>query len=139
MSSTTFQFYITPGHTTGTVSTIFNTNDKSTAHKGAQWGGIGFCFAGAKGEQKIDWFETYAVCAERFRGLIRENGANVLIADHCVLDNTYAKSEAIENANATSPNPWASGVEWTANYTQVAESCARAGIAAYASMFIWSV
>jgi metallo-beta-lactamase class B len=130
LGNTTFNFYVTPGHTPGTVSTIFNAHEGSTEHMVAQWGGTGFGFNGATGQDQIDWFLTYADSAARFKGLIQEMEADVLIANHPILDNSIEKLAAL-GSEAT--NPWVVGVETVANYTDVAGSCALAGAAAFAA------
>jgi metallo-beta-lactamase class B len=128
LGKTTFHFYITPGHTPGTVSTIFNTRDGGKEHRVAQWGGTGFGFGGATGQDQTDWFLTYADSAQRFQNEIYKLGADVLIANHPILDNTVDKLAAIGSQNN---NPWILGVDVVANYTQVAKSCALAGVAAF--------
>lgn len=128
LGNTTFQFYITPGHTPGTVSTLFNAHDGSKEHWVAQWGGTGFGFNGATGQDQIDWFLTYADSAKRFKGLIQERGADVLIANHPILDNSIEKNTAL---GSTTVNPWVVGNDVVANYTEVARSCALAGAAAF--------
>ncbi|NTF16414.1 MBL fold metallo-hydrolase [Agrobacterium tumefaciens] len=80
LGSSSFSLYVTPGHTPGTVSTIFTAKDGSKERKVAQWGGTSFGFSGAKGQEKLDWFKTYVRSAERFKTAIRESGADVLIA-----------------------------------------------------------
>ncbi|WP_248305345.1 MBL fold metallo-hydrolase [Devosia sp. 1566] len=128
LGNTTFRFYITPGHTPGTVSTIFNVQGDDGEHVVAQWGGTGFGFGGAEGDEKIEWFRTYAASAERFESLVRDQGADVMIANHPGLDNTYEKHALSETSSS---NPWVIGVEKVANYIQTAQSCALAGVAAY--------
>lgn len=128
LGETEFRFYITPGHTPGTVSTIFNTREGGKEHVVAQWGGTGFGFNGATGQDQIDWFLTYAESARRFKGLIEEHGADVLIANHPILDNSVEKLEAL---GSRAGNPWVVGVEAVANYTVVAGACALAGAAAF--------
>lgn len=128
LGNTTFNFFITPGHTPGTVSTIFNVHQGGKEYAVAQWGGTGFGFGGATGCAKVAWFEIYAASAQRFQKLIRKHEASVLIANHPGLDNTYDKFKKME---VQDENPWIIGVDGVANYTQTAESCARAGVAAY--------
>lgn len=128
LCNTSFHFYITPGHTPGTVSTIFNTREGEQDHSVAQWGGTGFGFNGATGQDQIDWFLTYADSAQRFQDLIRKQGADVLIANHPILDNAVEKLTAL---GSQKENPWIIGVDWVANYTEVAKSCALAGVAAF--------
>ncbi|KAB5581234.1 beta-lactamase-like protein [Coniochaeta sp. 2T2.1] len=132
LGNTSFHFFITPGHTPGTVSTIFNTREGATEHMVAQWGGTGFGFNGATGQDQIDWFLTYADSALRFQGLIRQFGTDVMIANHPILDMTVQKNAAIGSVKT---NPWIIGVDSVANYTEVAKSCALAGAAAFRSTY----
>ena len=99
-------------------------------HTVAQWGGTGFGFNGATGQDQIDWFLTYADSAQRFHDLIRDQGADVLIANHPILDHTVEKLAAI---GSQKENPWVIGNNWVANYTDVAKNCALAGVAAFRS------
>ncbi|KAF4452216.1 hypothetical protein FALBO_16220, partial [Fusarium albosuccineum] len=128
LGNTTFHFYVTPGHTPGTVSIIFNVRDGGKEHRVAQWGGTGFGFGGATGQDQIDWFLTYADSAHRFQSQIYELEADVLIANHPILDNTVDKLAAYGSQQT---NPWILGVDMVANYTEVAKSCALAGVAAF--------
>ncbi len=41
LGDTTLTLYITPGHTPGTISTVFPVKDNGTPHLAALWGGVG--------------------------------------------------------------------------------------------------
>ncbi|CDZ60276.1 MBL fold metallo-hydrolase [Neorhizobium galegae] len=131
LGSASFTFYVTPGHTPGTVSTIFTVKDGPKERKVAQWGGTGFGFGGAEGEEKLNWFKTYVQSAERFKNVIKESGADVLIANHPGLDNTPEKNAALSQPAGRDSNPWVIGNDRVVAYVQTAQSCAAAGLAAY--------
>ncbi|MCZ7854976.1 MBL fold metallo-hydrolase [Agrobacterium salinitolerans] len=131
LGSASFSFYVTPGHTPGTVSTIFTVKDGPKERKVAQWGGTGFGFSGAQGEEKLNWFKTYVESAERFKSVIRESGADVVIANHPGLDNTIEKNAALSQPSGRDNNPWVIGNDRVIAYVQTAQSCAAAGLAAY--------
>ncbi len=44
LGDTTMTFYLTPGHTEGTISTIFSVRDGGRRHTITTWGGTGFIF-----------------------------------------------------------------------------------------------
>jgi metallo-beta-lactamase class B len=131
VGSASFTFYVTPGHTPGTVSTIFTVKDGPKERKVAQWGGTGFGFSGAQGEEKLNWFKTYVQSAERFKNVIKESGADVLIANHPGLDNTIEKNAALSQSSDREKNPWVIGNDRVVAYVQTAQSCAAAGLSAY--------
>ena len=41
LGDTTVTLYITPGHTPGTISSVFPVKDNGTPHVAALWGGVG--------------------------------------------------------------------------------------------------
>ncbi len=68
LGDTTLTFYLTPGHTPGTVSTLIPVKDGGRPHLVAEWGGTGFNF-----QRSPERFRTYIDSAERFRDL-RDEG-----------------------------------------------------------------
>ena len=67
-------FYITPGHTLGTVSTLVPVFDRGTRHLAAAWGGTAFNFPHSK-----ERFQIYIDSARRFSDIAVKAGADVLI------------------------------------------------------------
>jgi metallo-beta-lactamase class B len=126
----TVRFYVTPGHTPGTLSFHFPVYDHGVRHVAAQWGGTGFGFGGAEGREKQRWFEIYHASATRFRRLAAAAHADVLIANHPVLDNTYANIAALDARQPGDPNPWVVGEDSVRGYITTAAECAAAGAVA---------
>ena len=122
-------FYVTPGHTPGTVSFTFPVYDNGVRHVAAEWGGTGFNQLG-QGDARRIGLENYYHSAMRFRALAEANGADVLIANHPGLDNTYAKAAQLEIRAPGAPNPFVIGQAKTLNYVTTAAECAAAGAVA---------
>ncbi|KAK1999479.1 Metallo-hydrolase/oxidoreductase, partial [Colletotrichum falcatum] len=75
IGNVTFRFYLTPGHTPGTLSTIFSVYDDDVEHKAGFFGGVGIPSAAADKAQQIASFN-------RFADLGSEAGVDTLIANH---------------------------------------------------------
>src|SRR4029077_4253559 len=83
-------FYLTPGHTLGTVSVLIPVKDNGKPHLVAEWGGTGFNF-----EHSRERFQTYVASADRFGEIVAISGADVLIANHTNLDGSKVKLPAL--------------------------------------------
>ena len=116
-------FYITPGHTLGTVSTLVPVFDHGTRHVAAAWGGTAFNFPHSK-----DRFQTYIDSARRFGDLAVKAGADVLIANHTIFDGSKTKLPAMATRKSGDPHPYVIGTDSVRRYLKVAEECAMAGM-----------
>ena len=96
LGDTTITMYLTPGHTPGTISTIFQVKDRGTAHTVATWGGTAFNFA-----PKPENFTPYIASAQRFRDIATKAGADVLLSNHTMYDGTKQKVKALGTRKAT--------------------------------------
>ncbi len=65
LGDTTMTLYLTPGHTEGTISSIFPVRDGGTPHIAAAWGGTLFNFGPIKPR-----LAAYAASAARFRDIV---------------------------------------------------------------------
>ena len=121
LGDTTLTFYITPGHTLGTISTLIPVKDNGRPHLVAEWGGTGFNF-----EQSRERFEAYIASAERFGGIVANSGADVLIGNHTNQDGSKIKLPLLAKRKPGDPHPYVIGNDSVRRYIKVAESCARA-------------
>ncbi len=119
----TLTFYITPGHTMGTVSTIVPVFDRGTRHVAAAWGGTAFNFPHSK-----ERFQVYIDSARRFRDIAAKAGADVLIANHTIFDGSKTKLPAMAARKPGDPHPYVIGTDSVLRYLKVAEECATAGM-----------
>ena len=120
---TTLTFYLTPGHTLGTVSVLIPVTDNGAPHLVAEWGGTGFNFPHSRQR-----FETYAASAARFGDIVAQAGADALIANHTNLDGSKVKIPALLKRKPGEDNPYVIGNAAVRGYVKVAEECARAGM-----------
>ena len=123
LGDTTLEFYFTPGHTPGTVSIIYPVKDGGTTHRVATWGGTGFNF-----ELKAETFETYINSAVRYRPIVAESGADILLSNHTRLDGSDKKLPAMATRKPGDKHPYVIGNEAVQRYVKVAEECARANL-----------
>ena len=111
--------YHTPGHTPGTLSFIIPVRIDGTPHVAAFWGGTAM----------FGSLEDYAASARRFGELASRAGADIVLSNHdWAVD--FSKKLAVLKADPTGPNPFVVGTDGVLRFTQVAEHCARAVIAA---------
>jgi metallo-beta-lactamase class B len=122
LGDTTLTMYITPGHTEGTVSTLIPVKDRGTPHIVAEWGGtlIG-------GLRTTEGFQTYIDSAERFRDIVTKAGADVIISNHTIYDESKTKLPRVLSRKAGDPNPYLVGTDAVRRYLTVAAECAKAG------------
>ena len=126
LGDTTLTFYLTPGHTMGTVSTLIPVKDNGQPHLAAEWGGTGFNFP-----RSADRFSTYYTSAERFRDIATKAGADALVSNHTNLDGSKTKMPVLALRKPGDPHPYVIGTEGVRAYLTVAAECARAARAAY--------
>jgi metallo-beta-lactamase class B len=125
LGDTTLTFYLTPGHTEGTISTLVPVRDNGQRHLAAAWGGTAFNF-GPNRER----LQMYARSAERFGDIVRAAGADVLIANHTNFDGTKTKLPALARRGPGDPHPYVIGNDAVARYITVAHECSQAALAA---------
>ncbi|MDH3281495.1 MAG: MBL fold metallo-hydrolase [Gammaproteobacteria bacterium] len=116
LGDTTITLYLTPGHTPGTVSMLIPLEDNGTPHLAALWGGTGMQYSA----------EEYSKQAARFRDIVTNAGADVLLSTHPQLDNSDVKLPLFAKRQPDDPNPYVVGEQVVQNYLTVAHECAAA-------------
>ena len=136
LGNTTLTFYLTPGHTLGTISTLIPVTDGGKPHLVAEWGGTAFNWVSRNPSAYITpdrparfWFQTYSDSAERFRGIVAKAGVDAIISNHTIYDGSKSKLPAAEKRKPGDPNPYVIGNESVQRYLTVADECAKAGLA----------
>jgi metallo-beta-lactamase class B len=117
LGDTTVTLYITPGHTPGTISTVFPVKDNGTSHIAALWGGVGL-------NADRDSVQTYIRSVQRFSGIVRQAGADVILANHTDWDGSKINLAMLAKRAPGSPNPYIVGNAKALNFLKVAEECA---------------
>jgi metallo-beta-lactamase class B len=121
LGDTTLTFYLTPGHTPGTMSTIFTVKDGGTPHTVATWGGTSFNF-----QPSAQGFQTYINSAVSYEPVVKKAGADIILSNHTIFDGSLAKFAALATRKPGEPNPFVVGQDAVQRYVKVAEECARA-------------
>jgi metallo-beta-lactamase class B len=124
LGDTTITMYITPGHTPGTISSIYQVKDRGTPHTVATWGGT--TIQGGKPET----FLSYIASAERYREIVRKSGADIVLSNHTAYDNTHANIAKLATRKPNDRHPFVVGNAAILRYITTAEECAKAGYVA---------
>ena len=124
LGDTTLTFYITPGHTEGTISTIFPVRDGTRRHVAAEWGGTLFNFGPIRAR-----LQAYVASAERFKQLAAKAGADVILSNHTVYDGSKTKLPAVRARQPGQPHPYVVGPDVVQRYLTTVGECAQAALA----------
>ena len=120
LGGTTVRFVITPGHTLGTITPVFEVLDKGQKHTAMIWGGTSFNFG-----RDMVRLDGYIAQTERMRELTARWGIDVPLSNHPGYDGTVAKLKARASAPAGT-NPFVSGQPVVDRAMRVLNTCARA-------------
>jgi metallo-beta-lactamase class B len=116
LGDTTLQFRITPGHTQGSVSTIFNITDKGRLHVVGLFGGLGTPASAADKKKHI-------ASLTAFRSVAFAAGVDVLIANHQTQDLSLHKLELLRLRRDGDPNPFVIGNDAYLRYLDIQREC----------------
>ena len=123
LGDTTMMLYLTPGHTEGTISTIFPVRDGNQRHVVATWGGTLFNFGPNRPR-----LQSYAAQADRFKQLAADAGADILLSNHTIYDGSKTKLPAVAARRAGQPHPYVIGRDGVQRYLTTVGECAKAAI-----------
>lgn len=115
-------FYVTPGHTPGTVSTVFRVQDGADSHMVGFFGGLGTPESAAAKRQLIG-------SLERFKGIVRRDGIDVLVTNHPTQDQAIPKLEELQLRHPGDPNPYVLGTDRYVRYLALQQECTRFAMA----------
>jgi metallo-beta-lactamase class B len=127
----TITMYLTPGHTLGTISSLIPVKDHGQPHLVAEWGGTLYNWMRGRAAYITPehpdkfWFDTYIKSAERFRDIAVKAGADVVISNHTIYDESKTKLPAVMTRKAGEPNPYVVGKDAVQRYLTVADECAK--------------
>jgi len=111
---------LTPGHTLGTLSPVFDVTWKGAKHRVMIWGGTSFNFG-----KNIPRMDAYIAATQRMAALAREQGIDVMVSNHSGFDGAIGKLEALRKDPA-GRNPFVMGTDGVIRALTVMGECARA-------------
>ncbi len=120
--ATPINFYITPGHTAGTVSTIFPVTDGGVKHLAGFFGGVGL-------PRSVETKRQQIASLSRWRGITEAAGVDVQLGNHPLNDESLERTEQLLYRRASDPNPYVLGKVMYQNYLGVQEECVRFSLA----------
>ena len=118
LGNTEIAFHLTPGHTPGSVSSIFRVYDKGKPHMLAFWGGVGV-------PNQAGAISQYIESDTAFAKLAADANADVAITNHPHADMTLEWVHQIHESPAK-PNPLIVGPANVARWFSVIKDCALA-------------
>lgn len=121
LGDTTMTFYVTTGHTLGTLSPAFDVRSGGRTHHALLWGGTSFNFG-----NDFSRLRSYVANTERMRTLAAREPIDVLLSNHAGWDGSVAKIKTLRAAGAGAPNPFATGPQVVDRSLEIMGECARA-------------
>ncbi len=117
--------HVSPGHTPGTISPIFELEDHGAAHVAMLWGGTGFNFGA-----DVATYLTYAASARKMRAVSEAAGVDVFLSNHPSRDDSAGLMAAVDQRAEGEPHPFVRGKGGYPLFT-VLEQCALAQAARF--------
>jgi metallo-beta-lactamase class B len=121
LGDTAVKLVLTPGHTPGTVSMIFQVKDNGAPLTVAYSGGTAFNFV-----NDVAHFDTYINSQRKMAAAAAAAGATVVMSNHSEFDNAVTKIRLMAARRPGEPHPFEIGREAVARYFKVMEECAVA-------------
>jgi len=120
LGDTTVTIILTPGHTPGTLSLIFEAKDNGKPLTVAYSGGTAFNFP-----NDVPHFDTYIESQRKMAAAAAGANATALMSNHSEFDNAVTKIKTIAARKAGEPHPFDIGRDAVARYFKVTETCAQ--------------
>ena len=121
LGNTEFKLHLVPGHTLGTLATVFTVHDKGKAYRAVEWGGTAYNFG-----PLADRLQVYADTTEKYRAILKKERAEVLLSNHVTFDNAVGKMGTLRERRANQPNPFIVGEDTVDRFLTVLGECALA-------------
>jgi len=121
VGTTSLHFYVTPGHTPGTLTTIFDVTDGATPHRVALYGGLGL-------PRTAQGLRQYSASLDHFANTARSMKVDTIIANHQTQDDSRVKLEELRWRTSGQAHPYVLGISVSARYFEVQAECGRAAL-----------
>jgi len=121
LGDTTLTLYVTPGHTAGTISPVFDVSEGGRRHRAMLWGGTGFNFG-----KDVPRLDSYIDATRRMGTLVSAQKVDVMVSNHSNFDGSQAKLAALRQQPAVQPNPFVMGTPMVERALTVMNECAQA-------------
>lgn len=126
LGDTAIEVLMTPGHTPGTISLLFDLRDGQRTQRALLWGGTAFNFG--RRPERMQRIASYIAGTRRAKEVAARQNVTVLLSNHSGYDEADKKLERIRDGAA---NPFVIGQEAVQRALTVIEECALATQAAW--------
>ena len=120
LGDTTVELYVTPGHTPGTITTVFTVKDGSTSYRAMLWGGTAFNFGKIAPQMR-----SYVASAVRMAELAQREKVDVILSNHVRYDAGLERMAILAGRRQGDAHPYFIGSENVARAIKVIGECAR--------------
>src|SRR5437867_2812007 len=117
----TVTIYLTPGHTPGAISGIFQVHDRGKPLTVAYSGGTEFNFV-----NDVPHFDTYLASERRFAAIAAAAGATIIMGNQSQFDSAAPKLRMLADRRPGEAHPLDVGAAAVARYFKIEDECAQA-------------
>ena len=121
LGDTSVTFRLTPGHTLGTITPVFDVKSGAGTHRVMLWGGTAFNFG-----KNLARLDTYIEATQRMAALAQRDRVDVLLSNHPGYDGSVEKLEQLRKAGAGAANPFVMGTPAVVRALSAMGECAQA-------------
>ena len=120
LGDTSVTLVLTPGHTPGTISMLFQVKDNGRPLTVAYSGGTAFNFP-----NDVPHFDTYINSQRKMAEAAARANATILMSNHSEFDNAVTKIKLMAARKPGEPHPFEIGAAAVARYFKVTDECAQ--------------
>jgi metallo-beta-lactamase class B len=121
LGGATVKLYVIPGHTLGTLATVFTVHDKGQPHRAVAWGGTAYNFGPLP-----DRLQLYSDTTVKYREVLKKENADIFLSNHVGFDDSVRKMAALKERKAGEPNPYVVGQDAVQRFLTILGECALA-------------
>jgi len=121
LGDTMLTFHVVPGHTLGTLATVFTVHDHGEPHNAVAWGGTAYNFGPLP-----DRLQLYADTTAKYHELLKQANVDIFLSNHVNFDAAVTKMAALKTREAGEPNPFVVGTDTVQRFLTVLGECALA-------------
>jgi metallo-beta-lactamase class B len=117
----TLTIYLTPGHTPGAISGIFQVHDHGKLLTVAYSGGTEFNFV-----NDVPHFDSYLASVRRFAAIAAAAGATIIMGNQSQFDSAAPKLRMLADRRPGEAHPLDVGAAAVARYFRIEDECGQA-------------
>lgn len=121
LGDTRVTLYVTPGHTAGTLSPVFDVRSAGVPHRVLLWGGTAFNFG-----KDIPRLDSYINATSRMKQIVEQQHIDVMLSNHAGYDGTIPKLARMAGPPPAQDNPFVLGTPTVERSLTVMNECAQA-------------